>query len=667
MKRRWFFRVLAVIGPILILLVLIEGGLRLAGAGHPSAFWRLGQVEGKSLAVDNPFFTWSVFGSRRARLATPFALDRPKAEGVTRIFVLGGSAAQGDPDPSFSTARFLEVLLPEAWPGARFEVVNAAMTAIDSTVVREVASDVLALEPDLLVLYAGNNEIVGPFGPTAGGRGRRMFAAVRRGLLRLRLGQAVFHVSEEIALRRGTMKDWQGMESFLGLEVEASDEVLVQVRSRFAGNLQAVVDMAQEAGVPVVLCTVGVNLADCPPFGFGGGPNLTEADRQARARLIDGAMRAAGKNEFDGSLEVLGKAGQIDDSSADLEFLRGKVLLAAGRQDEALKAFTRSRDLDRLRFRADSSINRMIRDTAERADPSIVVLADIEKAMEAAALDGVPGGSFFYEHVHLTFEGTSVVAREIIRALAKGMPSAPFGDQPAQVLPDDIVIAQRLALTEWANLRLGSEILDRMKRPPFTHQLGNEAMVREIEKDLGQLELIVGPDGPARSEATLSLAVERDPADWFHAFNLALLLRTVGSEEAAVRYLRRVLGMRPTFSMARQELGRALLGTGRPMAAVTVFRRVVEVHPYSVEALTDFGVALVAANQGAEAVRPLERALKLEPENVSALYHLALASASEDEAGRRKAIEYLRRVVSLDPSHRDAPAVLNALEGSGQQ
>jgi len=118
--------------------------------------------------------------------------------------------------------------------------------------------------------------------------------------------------------------------------------------------------------------------------------------------------------------------------------------------------------------------------------------------------------------------------------------------------------------------------------------------------------------------------------------------------------------------MARRELGRALIRTRRPEVAVTVFRRVAEVHPYSVEALTDLGVAMVAAGQEEEAQQPLERALKLEPENVSALYHLALAHASENEAGRSLAIEYLQRVVSLDPGHRDAVAVLRAMENSDQ-
>ena len=39
------------------------------------------------------------------------------------------------------------------------------MTAINSHVVRIIGGDCLALDPDLLVIYLGNNEVVGPYGP----------------------------------------------------------------------------------------------------------------------------------------------------------------------------------------------------------------------------------------------------------------------------------------------------------------------------------------------------------------------------------------------------------------------------------------------------------------------------------------------------------------------
>ena len=93
------------------------------------------------------------------------AILAAKPAGKVRIFVLGGSAAMGTPDPSFNFGQILGVMLREQYPGVQFEVVNGAMTAINSYVVREIARDCAAREPDLFVVYMGNNEVIGPYGP----------------------------------------------------------------------------------------------------------------------------------------------------------------------------------------------------------------------------------------------------------------------------------------------------------------------------------------------------------------------------------------------------------------------------------------------------------------------------------------------------------------------
>ena len=58
----------------------------------------------------------------------------------------------------------LESLLSLRHPGTRFEVVNAAMTAINSHVILPIARDCARADGDIWVLYMGNNEVVGPFG-----------------------------------------------------------------------------------------------------------------------------------------------------------------------------------------------------------------------------------------------------------------------------------------------------------------------------------------------------------------------------------------------------------------------------------------------------------------------------------------------------------------------
>ena len=663
MRRRFLIRFLAAVGPLLLLLLLAEAGLKAADRGHPTGFWIRGPVlDGSRTVTDNPWFSWPVFGPRRARLATPFALEYEKPDDVVRVFVLGGSAAQGDPDPSFSCARILEVLLPEAWPGVRFEVVDAAVTAIDSSVVREIAKDVLELDPDILVIYAGNNEFVGPFGPSAGGVARRAASTVRRRLLGFRLGQVVARWGDEWAVRHGKMADWDGMEAFSTMETAVDDPVRTEVLERFENNLRAIIREATADGVGIVLSTVAVNLADCPPFGSEGREDLSANLRAERALLIDTALQAAGSGDTPSALSALDRAAVLDGGSADVEFLRGRVLLAAGRSTEALEAFKRSRDLDRLPFRATSDINRVIRDLAGVFDGQGTVLADVERAMENAAPSGVPGRSFFFEHVHPTFEGNSILAQEIVRALGVGRLPAPFDRPPVGVFEeDDRIVARRLALTPWSQARMEAEILDRIRRPPFDRVMGHEVTVHRQEERLRSLARFLDAEGLRRTRDFLTEAVRADPEDWFHRYNLGILLSELGDAEAAIKAFRDVLAERPTFSMARKNLGRLQLETGSPEAAVATFREVLEIHPYSVDVLTGFGVASIRAGSTEDAIPALERALRLAPDDPTVMYHLALALADHGGADLGRAIDLLTRVVEIDPKDHDAEAVLRSL------
>jgi len=163
--RLWAFRLVTAVALPLLLLGLLEGGLRLAGVGFPAGFTVPCEVRGRPGACDNPDFGHRFFPPGLAGSATPFAVPLERGPRTFRVVVLGESAAQGDPAPPYGFARFLEAMLREAWPDLTVEVVNAGVVAINSHVMRPIARDVAALRPDVVVVYAGNNEVVGPYGP----------------------------------------------------------------------------------------------------------------------------------------------------------------------------------------------------------------------------------------------------------------------------------------------------------------------------------------------------------------------------------------------------------------------------------------------------------------------------------------------------------------------
>jgi hypothetical protein len=126
------------------------------------------------------------------RRTTPFVIPAEKAADTYCIFVLGASAAMGNPEPAYSIGRMLEIMLGSAYPDIRFEVINAAITAINSHIVVRIAGDCADLSPDMFIVYLGNNEVIGPYGPgTVFSSFQKSRSAIRTSMAvrRMRTGQ----------------------------------------------------------------------------------------------------------------------------------------------------------------------------------------------------------------------------------------------------------------------------------------------------------------------------------------------------------------------------------------------------------------------------------------------------------------------------------------------
>ena len=164
--RLWFLRLLLVVGAPSLLFGLTETVLHFTGVGYQTALV-VPSAEDDRWLIDNYRFAWRFFPRALARSPRPFRIAADKPDNGLRVIVLGGSAAMGDPDPTYGLPRMLERMLQEKHPDRKIEVINAAVTAINSHVVLEIARDCLALNPDLFVVYMGNNEVNGPYGAAA--------------------------------------------------------------------------------------------------------------------------------------------------------------------------------------------------------------------------------------------------------------------------------------------------------------------------------------------------------------------------------------------------------------------------------------------------------------------------------------------------------------------
>src|SRR5712671_4332208 len=65
--RKWLFRIIALVVLPLMLLGMVEGGLRLAGYGYPTAFFKKIRLGDKDYWINNENFTLRFFPPQLAR------------------------------------------------------------------------------------------------------------------------------------------------------------------------------------------------------------------------------------------------------------------------------------------------------------------------------------------------------------------------------------------------------------------------------------------------------------------------------------------------------------------------------------------------------------------------------------------------------------------------
>src|SRR5207245_345043 len=216
-------------------------------------------------------------------------------------FVLGESAALGYPNPSFSFPRLLEVLLRARYPDRDFEVVNTAMAAINSHVVLPIARQCLRRQPDLLVVHLGNNEVVGPFG-AAGVLGpfapNRTLIRANLAVKASRSGQLLDRLMQGLGSEKQAPQNWAGMQMFIHSQLRAEDDRLTRVYAHFRANLGDICRVGVAAGVPVVLCTIPVNLKDCAPFASLHAPALAGAQLDAWDQLFQAGVKLEEQKQF---------------------------------------------------------------------------------------------------------------------------------------------------------------------------------------------------------------------------------------------------------------------------------------------------------------------------------------------------------------------------------
>lgn len=652
--RKWILRLLLVFLAPVLCLAILETGLRAGGFGHPVAFF-LGPDSNGNF-ITNHRFGWRFFPQSLSR--NPQSCILPgKTTGSIRIFILGSSAAMGTPDAAFSFGRILEVMLREQYPGTRFEVVNGAMTAINSHVVREIARDCAAREPDLLVVYMGNNEVVGPYGPgTVFQRSQPGPWMIRANILAksMRLGQMIDKIAATVHGRSKIPGRWLGMDMFQDNPVAADDPRMAAVYDNFRNNLIEICKTANRARAGVIVSTVAVNMTGCPPLASRHRAGLASVDLAKWEEAYRAGRELDDRARWTEAISRYEEAAKIDDRYADLQFCMAESLLKAGRPDEARARFVLARDLDALRFRADSRINSIIRDVGlGRADDG-VHLVDAELALAAGSTNamGLPDGDLFYEHVHLNFDGNYKLALAMLDQVCLALPSL-AATRPSGQTPSRQRCAELLVLTPWDEYLMASQMVKLATTGAFTNQIGHSLRQAAARQRLNDMRAHVSaPEVKTASWKAYEAALARAPDDWQLHYHFGMLAKQLGRPDIAVQHLRSVVQKLPWDPAKYCELATALNEQGRMDESIVLFRKALELEPGHVDTEIALGATLWRAGRLDDAILQFKGLLRAEPDHE--VVHNNLGSALVTRGQLDEAITEYRTALALKPDYAEA-------------
>ena len=661
--RVWLFRIVALLLPVL-LLGLVEIGLRLAGYGYATSFFRKTRVGGREFLVNNDTFSLRFFPPELARWPGTLMIPAMKPPDTVRIFIFGESAAMGDPQPAYGASRYLEVLLRERFPGKKFEVVNVAFTAISSHVILPIARECAKQNGDIWIVYMGNNEMVGPFGAaTIFGRQAPPLSLVRFNLAiqQTRVGQLAMATMRKLG-GKAKNSSWGGMQMFLQNQIPPDDPRRTVAYRNFESNLRDVVSAGLHSGAKVILNTMSVNLKDCPPFASLGNSNLPPADQVQFAKLYaEGCMA-----EKDGNGVVAAQrfeqAAKQDPNFAELQYRWADCLLRASNAT-ARAHYQLACDLDALPFRADSRVNESIRRVGGEFPGGGLVLSDAESVLANDSPFGISGQEAFFEHVHFSFLGNYRLGRLWAEEVARVLPKATSSS--ATNWATQAVCERDLGLTLWNRSFVLDSVMRRMAQPPLSSQFNNPARLAAIQAESKFLRAQQDTNAVMRSGQELVDAIQRAPRDPFLPEGLANLYEALGDLKRAVGAYREVHNLLPHDFYCNLQLGRLLGKLGQPVEGENLLRQAAGQRPSVPEVWGELGDICMRQNKFHQALAAYERALELRPQDAAYVGYVATALARLNR--RTEAIAIFRRAFQLRPDFWEAHFELGGVLAADNQ
>lgn len=648
---------------------MVEGALRLVGfppraeSGDPFV----------GFSGIHPLFTVESGIARTAPEKLKYFNDAsfkvPKPSGTVRVFCFGGSTTYGHPfDGRTSFPRWLQDLLNTADPQHTYEVLNAGGISYASYRILPLIKETLHYQPDLMVIYTGQNEFLE----------RRTYAGLLdtpTGFLAMRARLESFNTFRalQLMLKPFTSPDGKAgrnpkpsqngrkpvlqeevsaiLDRSAGLDLYHRDDAFAKgVEEHLAYNLRAIIATCANAAVPVILVHPASNLKDFSPFKSESSPGLSAADKRKITSKAEQLEKIIESDDFPEAVNPIQELIARDPLNAELHFLNGRALLKSKLYDAARQAFVQAKDLDVCPLRCTSILENRIVSVANEKKTVLVPYKDAlnRKAALSGDRSGIPGNESFLDHVHPTienhqllaemlleeirkngfFKGTKTLSRQDIQAVYdKGMSSL----EPEYFGLRDLNLAKTL---RWA----GKKEEARFALKKAAEHLPDNI---EIHKMLGSYYLEDGDSENAIREYKTAAALSREDPELM--FSLAVAYYRSGQNNDAEEIYKNLIKREKPLVEAYGNLAMMYLEQGRIGDASALLKNALDKNPDATVLFSPYALTLAMSDRVDEAIPWMIRAVDAEPGDSAALYNLAGMYAISGKTG--KSLEMLDRAL----------------------
>jgi lysophospholipase L1-like esterase len=355
-------------------------------------------------------------------METDFFLAKKPKNGI-RIFVQGGSTAAGFPyGLGASLSGTLEQRLRQSMPQHEVEVINTAMSAVNSHTLLDIADDIIAQAPDMVLIYAGHNEFLGIMGASSNFTTSSSFWLTRimLSLKDFRLFQLFQWLYAELnsapignktpttnvpANTRQQNRATMMSKVAVNQSIEYNSDIYKAGLHQFKTNMTDVLAKYDVAGIPVFIASIASNHKDQAPF--------KTSDIEPEFLSVTSTLRAQSEQLSEQDLSNISTI--LEKShSALLHYELGVFLASRSHAKLAAKHYELAIAHDLLKFRAPQAINNIIKEIATQYNANFV---DTNAYFKQRSSNGIVGNNLMLEHLHPNLRGYYVINESFYQSI----------------------------------------------------------------------------------------------------------------------------------------------------------------------------------------------------------------------------------------------------------